>query len=59
MRFSDHRSWNLLLAVAAVYCLGMGLPGLLVGMFVGPQILVAALVHLLVGTGLVIWLLRR
>ncbi|TXT31318.1 MAG: hypothetical protein FD138_2182 [Planctomycetota bacterium] len=59
MRLSDQRSWNLLLISAAMYCLGMGLAGSLVGMFVGWHILAAALGHLLVGIGFAIWWLRR
>jgi hypothetical protein len=59
MRFSDRQSWNLLLTVTAVYCLWMGLSGSLVGMFVGPHILIGGLIHLAVGVGLGIWRVKR
>jgi len=57
---TDRGNWiNALLGLLAAYGLLMGILGLPVGLFVGPQILIAALVHLAVGTAALYWLVRR
>jgi hypothetical protein len=53
------RDVNLLLWFAALYGLGIGIVGSLVGSFVGPQILIPAICHLLVGSTAVFFLVRR
>jgi hypothetical protein len=51
------KSLYLLTSILLYYCIGMIVPSFLVGMFVGPQILIGAIVHALVAVYL--FLARR
>ena len=53
-----NRGLRAMLFLTAMYGLMIGLPGLLVGAFVGPQVLIAAVCHLVIG-GAAAYFLRK